>query len=115
MAQRAARMLGLPDGPGIDLYVYEGPDQRDAVLPSDLGWQHVAFDVDVDDIDLAVANVEATGGYRNADPSDLTGVEQGEGDEFVYLTTPWGSTVELITHRSQQPHLTSAAHSQWNV
>ena len=38
----AVRMLKLPNGPGLELFEFAGPRQREAALPCDLGWQHVA-------------------------------------------------------------------------
>ncbi|MFT8395964.1 VOC family protein [Propionibacterium sp.] len=103
MTQRAIRMIRLPNGPGIELFEYEGPDQRGPVVPSDIGWQHIAFYVD--DVDAALTKVEAAGGSRTADPRDLAGVESGEGNRFVYVKTPWGSTIELISYPDPQPCL----------
>lgn len=113
MAQRAIRMLGLPNGPGIELFEYQGPDQHGAAVPSDIGWEHIG--VYVDDVDAALARVEAAGGSRNADPRDLSGAEGGTGNRFVYARTPWGSTIELISYPSPQPYLENAPRPKWSV
>ncbi|MFJ4338247.1 VOC family protein [Streptomyces sp. NPDC088915] len=44
--QRAIRMLALPHGPGLELFAFDGPRQRDAALPYDLGRQHLAVYVE---------------------------------------------------------------------
>jgi catechol 2,3-dioxygenase-like lactoylglutathione lyase family enzyme len=94
VVQRAIRVLRLPDGLLIELFEYEGPEQRDAVVSSDVGWQHVAFYAE--DMDAALARVEAAGGIRNSDPTPFSGgLTEGS---FVYVRTPWGSTLELISY-----------------
>ena len=113
MAERAIRMITLPNGPGIELFEYSGPDQRAAAVPSDLGWQHIG--VYVDDLDLALTRIEAAGGRRNADPTALNGPEGGEGNRFVYVRTPWGSSVELISYPTPQPYLSTAPRPKWQV
>ncbi|WIB59368.1 VOC family protein [Curtobacterium sp. MCLR17_007] len=113
MAQGALRMLALPNGPGLELFEYHGRGQRAAARPSDLGWQHVAFYVD--DLDRALARVEAIGGHRYADPRDLGGNESGAGNRFVYVGTPWGSTLELITYPTPQEAEMGAPRRKWRV
>jgi catechol 2,3-dioxygenase-like lactoylglutathione lyase family enzyme len=111
MAQGAMRMLALPEGPGLELFEYLGPDQRDAAHPSDLGWQHLALYTD--DLDDTLARIEAAGGTRNSDPRPLRGLEAGAGNRFVYTRTPWGSTLELVTYPSPQPYLLQAPRAKW--
>lgn len=113
MAERAIRMIGLPNGPQIELFEFEGGTQQPAITPADFGWQHVAFYVD--DIDQAVNEVEQAGGKRNADPIELSGVESGEGNRFCYCKTPWGSTIELISYPTPQPYLEKASRRKWPV
>lgn len=113
MAQRAIRMLVMPNGPSIELFQYEGPDQQGAITPADIGWQHIAFYVD--DMDAAVERIERFGGKRNADPVDLSGIEAGAGNKFCYLKTPWGSSIELISYPTPQPYLETASREKWRV
>lgn len=113
MAQRAIRTVALPFGPGIELFQYEGPDQREAVTPADIGWQHIAFYVD--NMNEALAKVEAAGGKRNSDPVPLSGIEGGDGNYFCYCRTPWGSSIELITYPTPQPYLETAPRAKWHV
>lgn len=113
MGEKAIRMISLPNGPGIELFEFVGPDQGKASVPSDLGWQHVAFYVD--DMEAAVEQVEAAGGKRNADPVNLSGIEEGAGNQFCYCKTPWGSSVELISYPTPQPYLKSAVRRKWSV
>ncbi len=111
MAQGAIRMLALPEGPGLELFEYVGPDQHAPAVPSDLGWQHVALYVD--DIDAALEKVERAGGVRNSDPRGLRGPEAGAGNRFVYTRTPWGSTLELVSYPTPQPYLLTAPRAKW--
>lgn len=49
------RMLALPDGPGMELFSFDGAPERTPAVPTDLGWQHVALYVD--DLDATLAAV----------------------------------------------------------
>lgn len=107
----AIRMLRLPNGPGLELFEFAGPRQRDAAIPSDIGWQHVA--VYTDDLEAAMAAVVAAGGSLLAEPRPLPSVEAGERNRFVYARTPWGSTLELITYPDQQPYTQDTELRRW--
>ena len=100
--QRAIRMLALPTGPVIELFEFTGPHQRDAAIPSDIGWQHVA--VYCDDLDAAAQRVVEAGGELLSEPRPLPGPEAGERNRFVYTRTPWGNTLELLTWPDPQPY-----------
>ncbi|MFI6726704.1 VOC family protein [Streptomyces sp. R-74717] len=100
--QLAIRMLALPgDGPGIELYEFQGPRREPPVLPCDFGWQHVALYAD--DLDAAVRDCVAAGASLLAQAQPLSGPEAGERNRFAYLRTPWGSTLELLTYPDPQP------------
>ncbi|GGL61281.1 glyoxalase [Streptomyces fumigatiscleroticus] len=100
--ERAIRMLALPRGPGLELFEFGGPRQREPALPCDLGWQHLA--VYVDDLDHALARVEEAGGHALSAPGPLPGPEAGPRNRMAYARTPWGSTLELITYPDPQPY-----------
>ncbi|MEV6164178.1 VOC family protein [Streptomyces sp. NPDC052052] len=98
----AVRMLALPgDGPGIELYEFEGPRREPPARPSDFGWQHVA--VYTDDLDASVRDCVAAGAILLAGAQPLPGPEAGERNRFAYLRTPWGSTLKLVTYPDPQP------------
>ena len=61
------------------------------------------------------ARIEAAGGRRYADPRDLGGNESGAGNRFVYVGTPWGSTLELITYPTPQEAEMGAPRRKWRV
>lgn len=99
----AVRMLRLRYGPGVELFQMEAPEQRDAVRPMDFGLQH--FGLYVDDIHAAVANFEAAGGQMFTGPQQLMfEAEKGDGNDFCYGRTPWGSVVELLTYPAPQSY-----------
>ncbi|HEU4656743.1 MAG TPA: VOC family protein [Capillimicrobium sp.] len=107
----AIRMLRLADGPGIELFEFRGPRQRDPANPADFGWQHVA--IYVDDLQLAVERVVAAGARILAPPRPLPPLEAGARNRFVYCATPWGSTLELISYPDPQPYETMTALRRW--
>lgn len=100
--QHSIRFLRLPNGPGLELFEFTNTTQRDPVVPTDFGWQHVAFYVD--DIHAALERVVAAGGRALTEPNPLPGVEAGPNNRFVYARTPWDSTVELISYPDPQPY-----------
>ncbi|MET9857719.1 VOC family protein [Streptomyces smyrnaeus] len=101
-AQVAMRMLRLPHGPGLELFEFRGPRQREAAVPSDLGWQHLACYVE--DLPAACEAVRQAGGSLLDEPHDLPGPEAGPRNRFVYCRTPWGSTLELLTYPDPMPY-----------
>lgn len=107
----AIRMLRLPDGPGLELFEFRGPRQRDPATPADLGWQHVA--IYVDDLPAAAAAFAAAGGRLLAPPQPLPAVEAGARNLFVYGATPWGSTLELISYPDAQPYEAGTGLRRW--
>ncbi|MFF4096260.1 VOC family protein [Streptomyces sp. NPDC001834] len=114
--QLAVRMLALPgagpavEGPGIELFEFEGPRREPPVRPCDFGWQHVALYAD--DLDAAVRDCVAAGATLLAAPQPLPGPEAGERNRFAYLRTPWGSTLELVTYPDPQPWERAATRSR---
>ncbi|MDO5697861.1 MAG: VOC family protein [Dermatophilus congolensis] len=100
--QHCIRYLRLPNGPGIELFEFTNITQKEPAVPTDFGWQHVAFYVD--DIHAALERVVAAGGRALTDPNPLPGVEAGPNNWFVYARTPWDSTVELISYPDPQPY-----------
>jgi catechol 2,3-dioxygenase-like lactoylglutathione lyase family enzyme len=109
--QQAIRMLGLPCGPGLELFEFDGPRQRAPALPCDLGWQHLA--VYVDDMDRAFTCIEEAGGSVLSAPGPLPGPEAGPRNRMSYARTPWGSTLELITYPDPQPYEEHTARRRW--
>ncbi len=90
-------MIAYVEAPGhrIELIQYLGPEDRGSVRPRpcDVGFAHVAFDVD--NIDAAVAAAEAHE-VRPINPPLLTDAGPNAGRKVVYLRDPDGITIELI-------------------
>jgi catechol 2,3-dioxygenase-like lactoylglutathione lyase family enzyme len=97
-----SRMLRLANGPGIELFEYDDPQQRDPVQASDLGIQH--FAVCVDDIDVARRRIIEAGGTAFEGPTLLPGPEAGENNKWLYTRAPWGSLIELTCLPSPQAY-----------
>jgi len=109
--QVAIRLLGLADGPSIELFEYRSPVQAVPATPSDYGWQHVAFYVD--DIEGAARDVVAAGGITLGQPRPLPHLEAGPANRFLYCRTPWGSTLELISYPDPQPYEQHTGMRRW--
>ena len=82
-------------GHRLELIEYQGPAERGAVRPRpcDVGFAHIAFDVD--DMDAAIAAAAAHGVH----PINRTAViDDGpnRGGKAVYLRDPDGITIEFI-------------------
>lgn len=108
----AARMLRLGTGPGIELWEMQAPEQAEPARPSDLGFQHIALYVD--DIVAAASRFEAAGGVTFGYPiPNLYAAEAGQGNQFVYGRTPWGSIIEFITYPSRQPYEEQTTLRRW--
>jgi catechol 2,3-dioxygenase-like lactoylglutathione lyase family enzyme len=89
------RMMKLAHGPGLELFEMRGPVQQQPARPSDFGVQH--FAVYVDDIPESLRRFTAAGGEILSGPSEMLGLEKGEGNAFVYARAPWGTVIELLT------------------
>lgn len=109
--QVAIRLLGLTDGPSIELFEYRSPVQAVPATPSDYGWQHVAFYVD--DIEGVAGDVVAAGGITLGQPRPLPHLEAGPANRFLYCRTPWGSTLELISYPDPQPYEQHTGMRRW--
>lgn len=93
----AELMIAFVNGPGhyIELIEYLGPEDRRIVkpLPCDVGFAHVAFDVD--DIEAAIRAAED----HDVRPiGQLVVIDQGpnKGGKVAYLRDPDGITIEFI-------------------
>ncbi len=90
-------MIAYVQGPGhrLELIEYHGPEGRGAVRPRpcDVGFAHVAFDVD--DLDAALVAAEAHD-VRPIGPPAIIDQGPNAGGRVVYLRDPDGITVELV-------------------
>ena len=79
----------------LEVFEYDAPDQR-TTQPrnSDIGGHHVAMYVD--DLDAAVAHLQAAGVEVFAGPTASKG--PGEGNRWIYFLSPWGMQFELVSY-----------------
>ncbi len=90
-------MIAFVQGPGhfIELIEYLGPEDRGIIKPRpcDVGFAHIAFDVD--DIDAAVQAAEAHDVRPLGQP---VAIDQGpnKGGRVAYLRDPDGIAIEFI-------------------
>lgn len=89
------RMLRLGNGPGLELFQIEAPEQRDPLKLSDYGINHMS--VYCDDIDACVARIRAAGGTLLDELHDNSRHEDTVGSASIYALSPWGMLIELQT------------------
>jgi catechol 2,3-dioxygenase-like lactoylglutathione lyase family enzyme len=81
----------------LELLQFSAPDQRvEPPRTSDLGGHHLAFYVE--DLDAAVAQLRYAGVQVLGTPLPLPGPETGLDARFVFLLTPWGLALELVSY-----------------
>lgn len=91
-----ACLLRCGHGSNFEIFEYEAPDQRrEMPKMSDWGGVHLAFYVD--EMEAAVAYLEAEGIRVLGGAKDGMGVEAGEGSSFAHFLSPWGMLLELIS------------------
>ncbi len=88
------RMLRIGNGPGLEMFEVQSPTpQQPAAGLQDLGLNHLA--VYCDDIDAAVARIDAAGGQRLSEVHGNSRHEDTPGNASVYVRAPWGMLIEL--------------------
>ncbi|XYU18285.1 VOC family protein [Bacillus pumilus] len=92
------RVVSIGESISMELFQYQGIEQRKPSNPDDLGIQH--FAVYVDNMKEAVTKFEQAGGQLNTQPTKILNEIEGndEANQFAYGTTPWGMVIELITY-----------------
>lgn len=93
---RRLKFLRCGNGANFELFEYAAPDQC-PLQPrnSDVGGHHIAFYVD--DIDAAVAYLEAKGVRIMGEPTVRT-AGPSAGQTWVYFLAPWGMQFELVSY-----------------
>lgn len=93
---RGIALMGI-GGSVVELLAYDSPGSRaDFPRTSDPGGHHVAFYVD--DLDAAITALRESGVEVLGEPLPFAGDEAGPGARFVYVRTPWGAFLELVTY-----------------
>jgi catechol 2,3-dioxygenase-like lactoylglutathione lyase family enzyme len=90
------RMVRAGDGPGVELFQYEAPDQDHTFRNnSDWGGHHIAFYVR--HVDKAVEFLQAKGAQKRFGPFAVTD-GPAAGQTINYFSTPFGTDIELISY-----------------
>jgi catechol 2,3-dioxygenase-like lactoylglutathione lyase family enzyme len=106
------RMVRAADGPGIELFQYEAPDQDQTFRRnSDWGGHHVAFYVR--HIDKAVETLQARGAEKRFGPFAVTG-GPAAGQTINYFSTPFGTDIELISYPHGMAYEATAPIPLWD-
>ena len=91
-------MIRLGAHTNLELFEYQAPDQRrQHPRNSDYGASHLCFYVD--DIASALGYLAAVPGVRVlGEPTTIGAGQPNEGATFVYVVSPWGYQLELISY-----------------
>ncbi|SPZ33130.1 Lactoylglutathione lyase-like lyase [Agrobacterium tumefaciens] len=87
------RMLRIGNGPGVELFEIEAPQQQPAAGLHDFGLNHLALYCD--DMSAAVARMKAAGGELLSEIHGNSRHEDTPGNASVYARAPWGMLIEL--------------------
>jgi catechol 2,3-dioxygenase-like lactoylglutathione lyase family enzyme len=106
------RMVRAGNGPGVELFQYEAPDQdRTFRKNSDWGGHHIAFYVR--HIDKAVEYLQANGAEKRFGPFAVT-AGPAAGQTINYFRTPFGTDIELISYPHGMAYQATASVPLWD-
>jgi catechol 2,3-dioxygenase-like lactoylglutathione lyase family enzyme len=106
------RMVRAANGPGIELFQYEAPDQDHTFRKnSDWGGHHIAFYVR--HIDKAVEYLQTKGAQKRFGPFAVT-AGPAAGQTINYFQTPFGTDIELISYPHGMAYQATAPIPLWN-
>ena len=106
-------VLRCGTGSNIELFEYSAPDQDTRLARnSDFSGHHLAFYVE--DIDVAVAYMEAKGVRKFLGPFPVTG-GPAAGQTINYFQAPFGTYVELISYPGGMAYEQTARHKLWSA
>jgi catechol 2,3-dioxygenase-like lactoylglutathione lyase family enzyme len=106
------RMVRPGNGPGVELFQYEAPDQDQTFRRnSDWGGHHIAFYVR--HIDKAVPTLVSRGAEKRLGPFPVTG-GPAAGQTINYFRTPFGTDVELISYPHGMAYEATAEIPLWD-
>jgi catechol 2,3-dioxygenase-like lactoylglutathione lyase family enzyme len=106
------RMVRAANGPGIELFQYEAPDQDHTFRKnSDWGGHHIAFYVR--HIDKAVEYLQTKGAQKRFGPFAVT-AGPAAGQTINYFQTPFGTDIELISYPNGMAYQATAPIPLWN-
>ena len=106
-------MLRCGTGSNIELFQYSSPGQDTRLARNcDFSGHHLAFYVE--DIDTAVAYMEAKGVRKLLGPFPVTG-GPAAGQSINYFQAPFGTYVELISYPHGMAYEATAKHKLWSA
>jgi catechol 2,3-dioxygenase-like lactoylglutathione lyase family enzyme len=106
------RMVRAANGPGIELFQYEAPDQDHTFRKnSDWGGHHIAFYVR--HIDKAVEYLQTKGAQKRFGPFAVT-AGPAAGQTINYFQTPFGTDIELISYPNGMAYQATAPVPLWD-
>jgi catechol 2,3-dioxygenase-like lactoylglutathione lyase family enzyme len=106
------RMVRAGNGPGVELFQYEAPDQdRTFRKNSDWGGHHIAFYVR--HIDKAVEYLQTKGAEKRFGPFAVT-AGPAAGQTINYFRTPFGTDIELISYPHGMAYQATAPIPLWD-
>lgn len=95
----ARRVMNIGGTTNIELFCFSGMEHQRAAHTYDYGLQH--FAVRVDHLGDVARRILLAGGRLYADPETVEAVRNGQGPDqgWMYVETPWGSVIELVTFK----------------
>ena len=107
-----AALLRCGHGSNLELFEYEAPNQdREVPLMSDWGGTHFAFYVD--DMDVALADLERRGLRILGGAKEGIGPEAGPGTSWAHFLTPWGQLLELVSFPHGKVYMAGRSRVLW--
>ncbi|RIL71414.1 VOC family protein [Staphylococcus devriesei] len=91
------RMMVFGNGPNIEMFEFKNAHQDPSQSLQDIGFTHISFYIDADDFEHVLQQVTEAGGQPISKPHANTKYEDTEGNQTIYVKSPWGSLIELQT------------------
>ncbi|WP_180536403.1 VOC family protein [Staphylococcus haemolyticus] len=91
------RMMVFGNGPNIEMFEFKDAHQGQVQTLQDIGYTHISFYIEAEHFDEAVKQLTQAGGQPISEPHVNTKYEDTEGNQTVYVKSPWGSLIELQT------------------
>lgn len=106
------QMVRCGQGTNLEIFEYNAPKQNAAPPKnSDIGGHHLAFYVD--DMDKAVAYLQANGVKTLGKPSTFT-EGPAAGLTWMYFLAPWGMQLEIVSHPKGMAYEKTAKRALWD-
>ena len=87
------------NGPTLEIYQYENSENREATMPNQKGFGHIAFEVN--NVEEILKNIELNGGNRLGEITKKEVQNVGE-ITFIYVRDPEDNLIELQSWRKNK-------------